>query len=272
MTMPHEMSQQLRTHDQRSDFVEYYAKYSLDPLFQRNVESIYETIIRYRRSRGLSDQGLAVIDVGCNVGAHSMFWHRQGHSVCGVDIDDELLTVARRRAVEGQLELEFRRGTATHLPCANGQFDVCLVPELLEHVKDWGKCLDEFARVLKPGGSVFISTTNKLCPRQQEFSLPLYSWYPGFIKHWCEKRAKTTHRHWVNFATYPAVNWFTYYSLAAELASRGFDCIDRFRLIDDGQLSRPLALVAQALRQIAFLRFVGHVFTSYTIAIGTKCN
>jgi 2-polyprenyl-3-methyl-5-hydroxy-6-metoxy-1,4-benzoquinol methylase len=53
--------------------------------------------------------------------------------------------------------------------------DVCLLPELLEHVADWQSCLNEAARVLRPGGLLYLSTTNVLCPRQQEFNLPLYS-------------------------------------------------------------------------------------------------
>ena len=51
--------------------------------------------------------------------------------------------------------------------------------------------------------------------------MPLYSWYPAFIKKWCEHKAVTTHPEWANHARYPAVNWFTYYELRDWLAMRG---------------------------------------------------
>jgi 2-polyprenyl-6-hydroxyphenyl methylase/3-demethylubiquinone-9 3-methyltransferase len=57
----------------------------------------------------------------------------------------------------------------------NRSMDVCLVPELLEHVREWRECLADFARVLRPGGVLVLTTNNKLCPVQQEFNLPLYS-------------------------------------------------------------------------------------------------
>ena len=70
--------------------------------------------------------------------------------------------------------------------------DVCLLPELLEHVADWQSCLKEAPRVLRSGGLLYLSTTNVLRPRQEEFNLPLYSWYPGPLKRYCERLAMTT--------------------------------------------------------------------------------
>jgi 2-polyprenyl-3-methyl-5-hydroxy-6-metoxy-1,4-benzoquinol methylase len=101
---------------------------------------------------------------------------------------------------------------------------VCLLPELLEHVVEWMACLKETARILRPGGVLFLSTTNKLCPSQQEFSLPLYSWYPRPLKRHFEKLAVTKRPELENFARYPAVNWFSFYSLRSELSRLGFDC------------------------------------------------
>ncbi len=62
---------------------------------------------------------------------------------------------------------------------------------------------------MRPGGVLYLTTTSCLCPSQMEFRLPLYSWYPGFLKRRYERLAKTTRPELANFAIYPAVHWFS---------------------------------------------------------------
>ena len=83
--------------------------------------------------------------------------------------------------------------------------DVALLPELLEHVANWQDCLNEAARIVKPGGLLYLSTTSWLCPMQQEFNLPLYSWYPGFLKRKYERLAVTTRPEIANHCKYPCL-------------------------------------------------------------------
>jgi SAM-dependent methyltransferase len=148
--------------------------------------------------------------------------------------------------------------------------DVCLVIELLEHVDDWERCLEEFARVLKPGGILFLTTSNKLCPIQQEFNLPLYSWYPTPIKHHFERLALTTHPQLANFAKYPAVNWFSFYGLRRVMASLGFRCLDRFDVMDVSKKSAFERLVVSAVRGSAVCRWLAHVATEGTMIACVK--
>jgi len=48
-------------------------------------------------------------------------------------------------------------GDARYLPVGNDALDVVLLFEVLEHVKDTEKVLNEIRRVLRPGGQLFIS-------------------------------------------------------------------------------------------------------------------
>lgn len=139
--------------------------------------------------------------------------------------------------------------------------DVVLIPELLEHVAEWQRCLEEAIRILKPGGLLCLSTTNSLCPVQQEFNLPMYSWYPGFAKRRYEKLAVTTRPEIANYCRYPAVNWFSYYSLATYLRNRGFRCWDRFDMIETKDRTPVVVAAVNLIRAIPVLRFIGHVFT-----------
>jgi 2-polyprenyl-6-hydroxyphenyl methylase/3-demethylubiquinone-9 3-methyltransferase len=251
-------------------FVEYYAHQSLSAETAQRFRSVMALVHRMQDKAGLSVERLAVGDIGCNTGTQSIIWAEAGHTVRGLDINQGLLAIARQRSREKNFDIEFTQGSATKLPWATDSLDVCLLPELLEHIADWEPCLDEACRVLRHGGVLYVSTTNRLCPLQMEFELPLYSWYPAPIKRYCEKLSVTTRPEWVNHAKYPAVNWFTPYQLRRYLENRGFSVFDRFDVMDlsnKGDFSRGLV---GAVRKIPLLRFLGHVATTYTMVIGIR--
>ena len=146
------------------------------------------------------------------------------------------------------------------------------MPELLEHVAQWRECLDEFTRILKPGGILVITTNNTLCPVQYEFNLPLYSWYPSRLKRYCERLAVTTKPHLANYAKYPAVNWFTYYSLSREMGKRGFHALDRFDVMDPGKMSLSKKIAVYTIRAIPAFRFLANVATPYVLILAVKAD
>jgi 2-polyprenyl-6-hydroxyphenyl methylase/3-demethylubiquinone-9 3-methyltransferase len=248
-------------------FYSYYAAQSQDEQTQARFRVIRDIVLRVlRRRRGVYE----VVDIGCGAGTQSALWAQAGHVVHGLDISQELVELARRRATEAGFSIDFRVGTATDLPWAEASMDVCLVPELLEHVQDWRRCLDEFARILKPGGVLFLSTDNKLCPKQEEFNLPLYSWYPARFKRYCERLAVTTRPQLVNYARFPAINWFTYFGLRDELAIRRFRAMDRFDVIDLERAGTVKRLVVGAIRRFAPLRWFAHALTPYTLIVAIR--
>jgi len=257
-------------HESNPDFFEYYERESASE----------ETLARFRRTRekllGLAERnripiiGLQVLDIGCGAGTQCRLWAEDGHQVHGLDVNGPLIELARQRASQAGLPITFELGTATNLPFANASMNVCLLPELLEHVVDWHACVDEAVRVLKPDGLLYLSTTNRLCPIQQEFNLPGYSWYPAFIKHKIEHLAVTTHPGLVNHAKYPAVHWFTSEQLSAYLSTRGMECFDRFAMVDESTLTRIRKLALTIAKSTALTRFIGYVFTPVTTLFAIK--
>jgi 2-polyprenyl-6-hydroxyphenyl methylase/3-demethylubiquinone-9 3-methyltransferase len=251
------------------DFYKYYEQQSLSPETLARFRAVRDLALRLLGQRPQS-QPLVVLDVGCGAGTQSQFWLERGHRYWGIDINEPLILLARRRAEEQGLEIRFDVGTATALPCENASVDVCLLPELLEHVADWQGCVDEAIRVLKPGGLIYVNTSNKLCPKQQEFNLPLYSWYPGPFKRYCVRRAASDRPDLANYAKYPAVNWFSYYGLRDYLAPKGFRCLDRFDVMEVGRRGSLSRLALRATRALPPLRLIGHLLTPYTLLVGLK--
>ncbi|MEW6513521.1 MAG: class I SAM-dependent methyltransferase [Pseudomonadota bacterium] len=251
------------------NFYKFYEQQSLTPETLERFRVACETLLRIY---GPLPEGrrLDVLDVGCGAGTQSRFWTDENHRYRGIDINEPLVQLARARAAEQGIDARFDIGTATALPCGDQSVDICLLPELLEHVADWQACLNEAIRVLRPGGLIYINTSSKLCPKQQEFNLPLYGWYPHQLKRYFEHRAVTDRPDLANYAKYPAVNWFSFYGLRQYLEPKGFACLDRFDLVDPAGKNMLVSSVLMLIRSLSPLRFIGHVLTPYTLLIARK--
>ena len=259
-------------HSSNQNFIDYYAEQSTSPATIRRFTLVRDKALGLLTdsSRGVALGVLNVADIGCGTGTQARLWADLGHRVHGIDVNAALVDIGKNRASNEGLEIEFDVGSATELPYPDSSMDVALLPELLEHVADWQGCLNEAIRILRPGGLLYVSTSNWLCPIQYEFTLPLYSWYPPFLKRHYERVAVTTRPEIANYCKYPAVNWFSYYSLAAYIGKRGFQCLDRFDMVDLKNLGALSKLAILSTRALPPLRFVGHVLTSASIVFAIK--
>jgi len=252
------------------EFVEYYEKESLSEATKHRFSAIRERVIRLAKSQGRLKAPLDALDIGCGAGAQCLMWAGAGDRAHGIDINAPLVEIARERAAEAALPVRFEVGSATALPYGNGSMDVCLMPELLEHVPDWQACLAEAMRVLRPGGILYASTTNFLCPIQHEFNMPFYAWYPGPVKRHFERLAVTTRPEIANHARYPAVNWFSFYGLRRYFRERGMECFDRFDLMDVNGSGALRAMVVKLIKGVPPLRFLAHMCSRGTIVFAVK--
>lgn len=257
-------------HSSHAEFFAYYAEASQSEATVRRFRAIRDAILRVLAQRAPAPRSLDVADIGCGAGTQSFLWAELGHRVCGLDVNEPLLELARKRAEGLGYAIDFRVGLATDPPFQDESMDVYLAIELLEHVADWESCLNAAARTLRPGGLLFLSTTNKLCPIQEEFNLPFYSWYPARWKHYFERLASTTRPELANYAKYPAVNWFSFYELREALTAKGFHCLDRFDLIDTAAKGKLAKFVVRNLLPLPILRWWAHVCTPGTRLLAVK--
>jgi SAM-dependent methyltransferase len=79
--------------------------------------------------------------------------------VVGIDLVDRFRNAGTRLAAErGQRNLAFAQADGLALPFATGTFDGVLSHAVIEHVPDAARYLRECARVLRPGGWMYLST------------------------------------------------------------------------------------------------------------------
>jgi phosphatidylethanolamine/phosphatidyl-N-methylethanolamine N-methyltransferase len=101
--------------------------------------------------------GGRILEVGVGTGI-SLPDYSRVNRICGVDISEPMLRKAQQRVVE--LELTHVEGLwvmdAEHLSFPDASFDVIVAQYVITTVPNPEATLDEFARVLRPGGEIVL--------------------------------------------------------------------------------------------------------------------
>ncbi|MHB1834684.1 MAG: methyltransferase domain-containing protein, partial [Solirubrobacteraceae bacterium] len=124
-----------------------------------DVQVVYEHFHRYLwASRLVRDQ--RVLDLGCGEGFGSAILAETADRVTAVDVD--ATTVEHARLNYSSPNLEFLQGSALDLSLHDAsQFDVVVAFEIVEHVADQQRLIQEVARVLSDRGLLVISTPDR---------------------------------------------------------------------------------------------------------------
>jgi demethylmenaquinone methyltransferase/2-methoxy-6-polyprenyl-1,4-benzoquinol methylase len=139
----------------------------LNHLLSGNVDRSWRRLVT-RTLRPSLVESARVLDVACGTGDLSLMLASAGaRSVVGLDFCRPMLEIARRKASEGTLSVQFIEGDALRLPFADESFDVATIAFGLRNLSSVEEGLRELRRVLRPGGLLTVL----------EFSSPVV---PGF--------------------------------------------------------------------------------------------
>jgi SAM-dependent methyltransferase len=112
-----------------------------------------------------------VLDAGCGEGnGLAMLADAGAARVVGVDLEEPVVAHARatyggpRDRADGSraAEVEVHAGELLDLPLDDGEVDVTVSFQVIEHLHDIPGYLRSLARVTRPGGQVWIATPNRL--------------------------------------------------------------------------------------------------------------
>lgn len=103
-----------------------------------------------------------VLDIGCGGGILSESLAKAGAEVTGIDLAEEVLTVARLHSLEAEISVNYELISAEAQAASHpGTYDLVTCMEMLEHVPDPQSIIEAASQAVKSGGWVFFSTLNR---------------------------------------------------------------------------------------------------------------
>jgi len=103
------------------------------------------------------EPGTKMLDVGCGSGQTAIPSAKKGIHVSGVDIAENLIDAAKQRAAKANLRIQFDVGDAEQLPYHNDSFDTAISMFGAMFAPRPQLVVEEFARVIKSGGKLFMA-------------------------------------------------------------------------------------------------------------------
>jgi len=115
-----------------------------------------------------------ILDAGCGVGGSSRLLAKTFQCrVTGIDLAHAFIETAKdlTRLCELEPYVDFKRGSVLDMPFKTATFDVILCQHILMNIQDKKTAMEEFYRVLKPGGYLILHEIFQ--GKNREIALPV---------------------------------------------------------------------------------------------------
>jgi 2-polyprenyl-6-hydroxyphenyl methylase / 3-demethylubiquinone-9 3-methyltransferase len=131
-----------------------------DPMFAP-LRAMTVPRLSFLARHGVTLEGKRVLDVGAGGGFLSIEMAQRGAHVTALDLAPRALMAARAEASRRTLVMGAVAASAEAVPLRDAGFDLVVCADVLPHIVDKKPVLDELARLVKPGGHLFVATMNR---------------------------------------------------------------------------------------------------------------
>ena len=98
-----------------------------------------------------------LLDAGCGVGVFTRFYARCGFKVTALDLTDVAVQITKKSLELSHLKADVQQGSVEALSFDDNSFDYIVSNGVIHHTPETEKAVNEFYRVLKPGGKASIA-------------------------------------------------------------------------------------------------------------------
>jgi SAM-dependent methyltransferase len=130
-----------------------------DDLDQYHFEKLHH-LLRLVDFNGWRDR--AVLEVGCGAGVDLARFARGGANVCGVDLAESAIALARANFSQQGLAGRFEVADGESLPFADNSFDLVYAHGVVQYTPNPQQLVNECHRVLKPDGLAIFQVYNRV--------------------------------------------------------------------------------------------------------------
>jgi len=167
--------------------------------------------------------GKTILDIGCGAGECLVTFAIDGGIVTGLTPRNIEIETAKIWLKQQKLKGTLVKGVAEDLPFEDNSFDMIILAQCIEHVKDRDVVMDEMYRVLKPKGHLLITAPNNIQPYEHHFKT---IWLPFTPKPLCKLYVKYILNKDPHILD--NIHWITRYGIMNNLTKRGFKHIANF--------------------------------------------
>lgn len=125
------------------------------PTYDRCMGLMEKLLLGNGRAWVCSQASGDVLEVAVGTGRNLPFYP-DGMRLTGIELSQEMLAIARRRAAALGREVGFQQGDAQALPFPDESFDTVICTLALCSIPDDGRAVAEMKRVLRPGGRLLL--------------------------------------------------------------------------------------------------------------------
>jgi ubiquinone/menaquinone biosynthesis C-methylase UbiE len=121
---------------------------------------------------------LELLDLGAGMGGFAVAAALGGAAVTACEYNPDYCRIIELRAARHGLRLPVFNAAGEALPFPGAAFDAVTAWDVLEHVQDPRRVLEELARVLRPGGHALITAINRRAWVDPHYHIAGLNWLP----------------------------------------------------------------------------------------------